>query len=106
MNKIVRDVAEILTPIIRFDPVADISVVAKTLPSKLVTLPPPVVPENAKRRSFILDSMTAVNVPLSQDEFHGRYGSFEYGKSNDAYGWHYSRLHEHENGNQWQDLLT
>ena len=67
MNKIVRDVSEILTPIVRFDPAVDISVVAKTLPSKLVTLPPPVVPENAKRRSFILDSMTAVNVPLSQD---------------------------------------
>ncbi|MEO7860381.1 MAG: multicopper oxidase domain-containing protein [Nitrospirales bacterium] len=66
INKIVRDVSEILTPIIRFDPVVDISVVTKTLPSKLVTLPPPVVPENAKRRSFILDSMTAVNVPLSQ----------------------------------------
>ena len=65
MNEIVYDMAEILTPVIRFDPVADISVVAKAIPSKLVDLPAPLVPENANRRAFILDSMTAANMPMT-----------------------------------------
>ena len=58
MNEIVYDMPEILTPVIRFDPVADISVAAKAVPSKLVYLPAPKTPENVKRRTFILDSMT------------------------------------------------
>ena len=65
VNEIVYDMAEILTPVIRFDPVTDISVVAKTIPSKLADLPAPKTPDNVKRRAFILDSMTAANMPMT-----------------------------------------
>lgn len=65
MNELVFDAADTLTPVIRFDPVADISVVVKGIPSKLVDLPAPSVPDNVKRRSFILDSMTAANMPMT-----------------------------------------
>lgn len=66
LNKVAKDPADIFTPVMRFDPVAGISVVTKTIPSKLVGLPLPIPPPDAKRRTFILDSMAAVNVPLSQ----------------------------------------
>ena len=65
MNKVFKDLTEIFTPVMRFDPVVDIAVVVQIIPSKLVDLPAPLVPENATRRSFILDSMTAVNTPMT-----------------------------------------
>jgi blue copper oxidase len=67
LNEVTKDLADIFTPVMRFDPVLDISVVTNTIPLKLVSLPTPIVPPGAKRRTFILDSMTAINVPLSQE---------------------------------------
>ena len=65
MNEIIYDMTDILTPVIRFDPVTEVSPAVKTITSKLVDLPAPKVPDNVRRRSFILDSMIAANMPLT-----------------------------------------
>ncbi len=65
LNELMTDIKDILTPVMRFDPVDDVSVVTRDLPLKLVELPTPVVPADIKHRTFILDSMTAVNMPMT-----------------------------------------
>ena len=67
VNAIVTDVKNILTPIMRFDPVDDLSVGTKVVPGKLTALPTPSLPESIKRRTFILDSMIAANAQFSGD---------------------------------------
>ena len=64
-SKIMNDISDILTPIMRFDPVDNISVVTRGIPTKLVDLPAPNAPDGIRRRSFILDSMIATNMPLT-----------------------------------------
>ncbi len=56
---------DILTPVLRFDPIDDISVAVNAMPSKLVDLPEPMRPADARRRAFILDSMIAFNAPIT-----------------------------------------
>lgn len=58
---------DLLTPVIRFDPIAEIKPVIMDIPSKLVDLPPPGTLQTPRRRSFILDSMTAANMPMAQN---------------------------------------
>ena len=65
VGKIINDITDILTPMIRFDPVDDISASINRFPTKLVDLPFPKVPDGTKRRSFILDSMSALNMPMT-----------------------------------------
>lgn len=65
VNAMVTDIKDILKPVMRFDPVDELSVVTKSVPEKLVDLPSLVVPDGIKRRTFILDSMTAANAQFS-----------------------------------------
>ncbi len=59
---------DIMTPVIRFDPVAEIKPAVNRMPTKLVDLRPAGTLQPPRRRSFSLDSMTAANMPLMQDE--------------------------------------
>ncbi len=53
-----------LIPVVRFDMSGDISAAVKRVPDKLSGPGTPVIPDDATRRFFILDSMTALNVPI------------------------------------------
>ena len=65
VNEMMNDITDILTPVMRFDPVDDVSVVTHGIPTKLVDLPTPKVPGGIRHRTFILDSMIASNMPIT-----------------------------------------
>ena len=65
VSEMMNDISDILTPVMRFDPVDDVSVVTRDIPTKLVNLPTPKVPDGIKHRTFILDSMIALNMPMA-----------------------------------------
>lgn len=65
INEMMSGLAKLLTPVMRFDPIDDVSVIARSIPAKLVDLPIPTVPDGIRQRNFILDSMIAINMPMT-----------------------------------------
>ncbi|MFN0195067.1 MAG: multicopper oxidase domain-containing protein [Aestuariivirga sp.] len=65
IKAMVRNVTDIPTPIVRFDPTEDISPAVKSLPARLVELPGVVPSPGATRRAFILDNMSASNMAMT-----------------------------------------
>lgn len=63
-NEVIHQVTDVLTPVIRFDPVDTIPIRAKDPPSKLVDRPVLRMQAVGNQRSFILDSMAAINDPI------------------------------------------
>ncbi len=66
-SEIFRHMTDVLTPVVRFDPVDTIPIGAKAPPPKLVDKPAVQVPGAAQQRSFILDSMAAINTPILEN---------------------------------------
>lgn len=63
-NEIIHHVTDVLTPVVRLDPVDTIPIRAKDPPSRLVDRPALQMQGVGNQRFFILDSMAAVNAPI------------------------------------------
>lgn len=64
VGEILQYITDVLTPVVRFDPVDTIPILAKAPPPKLADKPAFQVPGAVVERSFILDSMVATDMSV------------------------------------------
>lgn len=66
LKSLTASITDDLMPIMQFVADASIATAVRSMPARLVDVPDPDLEPQRRRRSFILDSMTAANAPMTQ----------------------------------------